>query len=340
MKDNLKLDLSFEKTKITNIRKRYMTFLGFDYKRVRGKSRTGFISRSRPDLKRLLDKIQGIKLDIYMIRKRDTYEKKIADIILVNSKIRGVLNYYKRATLISPIVKKYARALQYAGWNSLAPIGARWIPANKVDNLIGVHSRYQTAIPAIPILPQSKKDRQRLKLKRKNLGSEEKHLFIGITSLVFVRHEPGMIKFPSETPYSDVGRTIYFQRTGRKSALARADELRGLDNARTIAYRKMSAKKQKLYNFEFVMNRCYAFVRDKGKCRVCGQYLRVSETNTHHINPNLPINEVNKVNNLASVHIKCHNAIHSPDLDLSNLTSKELKKILTFRKKLEISKLN
>ena len=55
---------------------------------------------------------------------------------------------------------------------------------------------------------------------------------------------------------------------------------------------------QKLNNFEFFMNRGYALNRDKVKCRVCGGWLIGCTPYTHRINPNLPLNKVNKVNNL------------------------------------------
>ena len=64
-----------------------------------------------------------------------------------------------------------------------------------------------------------------------------------------------------------------------------------------------------LYNFEYFLNRAYAFNRDKGKCRVCGKEL-VTDVHVHHINPHLPIGQVNRVANLACMHTKCHQTVH------------------------------
>ena len=313
--EKLKLTLSLEKTKITNIRKRYITFLGFDYKKVIGKGKFGWIPTSRPNKERLHNKMMEIKKDIYRIRKRDTLEKKVADILLVNSKIRGVLNYYDIATRVDVETRKYSRILGYGAWNSLAPIGAEWIPANKVDNLKSVHDNYTTAIPTIEYGENKTK--------------------IGLTNVSFVKWRRAELKRVKETPYSEEGRKIYSLRTGKIPAKYRADELNNFEYARKNANGTLRGSKLK-YNFEYMMNRCYAFNRDKGKCRICGKYLRPNETNTHHINPKLPLELVNRVNNLASMHQNCHEFIHQ-NISLENLDSKTKQNVQKFRNKLNQS---
>lgn len=59
------------------------------------------------------------------------------------------------------------------------------------------------------------------------------------------------------------------------------------------------------FNFEFYMNRAYALNRDRLKCRVCGGWLISGAPYAHHIDPNLPLDKVNKVSNLASMHREC-----------------------------------
>ena len=82
------------------------------------------------------------------------------------------------------------------------------------------------------------------------------------------------------------------------------------------------------------MNRAYALNRDKLKCRVCGGWLISCTPYAHRINPNLPQNKVNKVNNLASVHESCLEAINNPNADTSGFDTKARKKIEDFRKRL------
>ena len=85
------------------------------------------------------------------------------------------------------------------------------------------------------------------------------------------------------------------------------------------------------------MNRAYALNRDKLKCRVCGGWLVACTPYTHRINPNLPLNKVNRVNNLVSVHRKCLNVINNPGADISEFEAKAQKKIIGYREKLNIS---
>ena len=62
-------------------------------------------------------------------------------------------------------------------------------------------------------------------------------------------------------------------------------------------------------------------------------YLPVPLTLTA-INPCLPQNKVNKVNNLASVHKECLDAINNHNADITNFDAKARKKIEDFRKRL------
>lgn len=58
--------------------------------------------------------------------------------------------------------------------------------------------------------------------------------------------------------------------------------------------------------------------------------ISINDAHTHHINPKLPIDKVNKVSNLASTHGKCHRKIHD-NKDYSHLEEKIWKKIVKFR---------
>lgn len=105
------------------------------------------------------------------------------------------------------------------------------------------------------------------------------------------------------TPYTAEGRELY-RRKAKKSAPKDRPPL--YDGTNLL---ELSAKKP-LYNFEYYMNREYAFNRDKGKCRCCHINLNPGHYHCHHINPKLPINQINKVQNLAWVCENCHKAIH------------------------------
>ncbi|WP_006524246.1 HNH endonuclease signature motif containing protein [Desulfoscipio gibsoniae] len=139
------------------------------------------------------------------------------------------------------------------------------------------------------------------------------------------------MKNQNETPYTKEGRELYKIRTGKKSILARADELLSLHLSELIGKRLTNTK----YNFEYFLNRAYAFNRDLGKCRICGLPVVYFDVHIHHIKPNLPIEQVNKVPNLVTVHKQCHYLIHSNN-NCSGLETGIRNQIFKFREKLGI----
>lgn len=311
LQDTLKLRLSVEKTKITNVRSKPIEFLGFDISEVRGKGKNGYVSNTKPNLKKVDKKIKKLRQLIKRLRKTKRFINK-ADIVhqinLINSQIRGIIEYYKCANNVGVVMNKFASSISFTSTRALTAHGGKLRPANQVDNLKSVHNNYTTTIPAI----------------------EYQNTVIGITSLKFAKWKPTPLKNQKETPYSSEGRKLYKKRTNKKRLSERADELLNLDFSGLIA----AGKKKPKYNFEYLMNRAYAFNIDKGKCRVCRQNLVRGSVHTHHINPNLPLNEINKVRNLASVHVECHKLIHGKK-ELATITNKKVRvKVSKFRERL------
>jgi 5-methylcytosine-specific restriction endonuclease McrA len=96
-------------------------------------------------------------------------------------------------------------------------------------------------------------------------------------------------------------------------------------------YIRMS--KNPLYNFEYFMNRPYTYNRDKGRCKICNGYVDPNESRFHHVNPKLPLNEVNKVKNLITTHEYCHKLVHNDEMP-EKLSEKTPKTLAKYRKKL------
>ncbi len=88
-------------------------------------------------------------------------------------------------------------------------------------------------------------------------------------------------------------------------------------------------------NFEYYMNREYAYNRDKGKCKCCGEFFsKLVPKHCHHVNNRLPLNRINKVSNLAWLCKPCHYMVHnSPIPDRTDL--KTVRKILKYRERLK-----
>ena len=183
------------------------------------------------------------------------------------------------------------------------------------------------SLPQIPALTQ-KIGKPDCKLFCKN-----RDIYVGFTALTFCKWERTPSKNQSETPYTKEGRELYFERTKKKKIHARLDEMYSEKTAQTILHGKWN----KLNNFEFIMNRAYALNRDKLKCRVCGGWLISSVPYAHRINPNLPLNKVNRVNNLVSLHKRCYMAVNNFSQDISQFDEKAQKKIIGYREKLVTS---
>jgi len=311
LQSKMKLTLSQEKTLTTDVRRKHIKFLGYELKMVRGKSKNGYITRTIPDRDRLKRKADKIAESIKKIPKNYSRERLIDEINRINSQIRGIIQYYQCCTWVSVAVKKHGRRLQLTCSRRLRQYKGKWVPANQVQNLPRVHQQYRQKIPSV----------------------KYRSIYVGFTSLTFCKWEKTPQKNQSETPYSEEGRQLYFQRTKKKKIQARLDDVCSEKTAQTILHGKWN----KLNNFEFIMNRAYALNRDKLKCRVCGGWLISSTLYAHRINPNLPLNKVNRVNNLVSLHKKCYLAVNSPDQDISEFDVKAQKKIIGYREKLVIS---
>jgi len=308
LQNKMKLTLSPEKTLITDIRKKYIKFLGYEFKMVRGKSRRGYIPRTIPDRDRLKRKAEKIAEDIKKIPRNYSREQMIGAINRINSQIRGVIQYYQCCTWVNISMRKYSRWLQLTAMRRLKQYHGKWIPANEVQNLPRVHQKYKQKIPSI----------------------KHRDIYIGFTALTFCKWERTSSKDQAETPYTEAGRQINFERTKKKRINARFDELYSDKSARAISYGKWG----KLNNFEFIMNRAYALNRDKLKCRVCGGWLIDCTPWAHRVNPYLPLNQVNRVNNLVSLHKRCFMAVNDPSQDISQFDEKAQKKIIGYREKL------
>lgn len=306
LQDTLKLELSEEKTLITNVTSKPIKFLGAEICIVNKNGK--LVSKVYPERQRFDRKMKSLSRELFMIRKTSTLDRDrlIQNITRVNSIIVGLINYYSMCDQISVVVRKYAWKLKYTAYKSLKRYGGKWVKANKVSNLIGLHSGHNANIPAI----------------------EYKGMYIGITDINFAKWENPMAKNQKETPYTPEGRELYNKRMRKKGLKVRVDEVNSSEHALYIR-----TNKSPLYNFEYFMNRPYVYNRDKGKCKICNGYVEPNEVRIHHISPKLPINEVNKTKHLITVHEYCHKLIHNDELP-EKLSEDTKKRLAKYRKKL------
>ncbi len=311
LNERMRLTLSQKKTLITDVRKKNIKFLGYEFKVIPGKAQKGYISRTKPAQERLKRKVDKIAESIKAIPRDYSKEQLIRAINRINSQIRGIIGYYQCCTWVNPAMQKHSRRLQLIAKSRLKQYKGKWIPAKETQNLPRIHEQYKQKIPSV----------------------KYRDIYIGFTALSFCKWEKTRAKNSEETPYTETGRQLHFERTKKKRIQTRLDEMYSDRTARTIC----SGKWDRLNNFEFIMNRAYALNRDKLKCRVCGGWLIAYTPYVHRIDPNLPLNQVNRVNNLISLHKKCLEAIVNPERDISEFEAKAQKKIIGYRGKLIIS---
>ena len=311
LQNRLKLTLSEKKTLITNVRKKHIKFLGYEFKMIPGNSKRGYITKTTPDRDRLQRKVDSIAESIKNIPRNYSKEQFIGEINRINSQVRGIIQYYQCCTWVSVAMQSHSHRLQLIAKSRLRQYKGKWIPANETQNLPRVHQQHTQKIPSI----------------------KYRDIYIGFTALAFCKWENVLPKNPAETPYTETGRQLYFERSKKKRMNARLDEMYSERVGKAVCYSKWG----KLNNFEFVMNRAYALNRDKFKCRVCGGWLISSTPCTHRINPYLPLDKVNRVNNLVSVHKRCLDAVNDPKQDISGFDAKAQQKIIGYREKLGIS---
>ena len=129
LNDVLKLELSEEKTHITNMWKKPITFLGYQFRCTNLNGHR--CVRKRPEQSRLDHKMKELKHEIFMLRKINDKDKDrlVQNIIRVNSIIVGIGNYYQYSEQINVVLRKYAWIMDYTGYKSLKKFGGKWIPA-------------------------------------------------------------------------------------------------------------------------------------------------------------------------------------------------------------------
>lgn len=319
-KYKLKLELSEEKTKITDMRTDGIHFLGFVIKAEKPRRtpadkeiKEHFVGKPYPDMKRLSKKIQNLCKEIRDIRNYSAVNSRIAQIQYINSVIMGIAEYIKIgiSSHAFHVIDRRVNNSALSTWKRMYPDKYNeWqIPLKDLSNLPHRNEGYISKTFAIPY----------------------EDMWIGIT-MAFITHVRYEAKPFNQkmTPYTPEGRKIYVNYRNKNKPLPKdRPSINTSDDLRMAVYAENKM------NFEYFMNREYAFNRDKGKCRCCKTPLYENPTaNCHHVDNKLPIDKINKVNNLAWVCRSCHLMIHGSEIPES-LDTKVVKKIEKFREKLK-----
>lgn len=122
LKNHLKLDISPEKSSITNLRKRSTEFLGFELKTVKkGKWHVTHIHVSTKSINRIKEEIRNHLKNIQR-------ETTLRNVLRYNAYVLGIHQYYKIATHVFTDFKKLAYQLSKTHYNRLINRGRYEIP--------------------------------------------------------------------------------------------------------------------------------------------------------------------------------------------------------------------
>jgi len=316
-KHKLKLELSEEKTVITDITQKPIKFLGFlikaDHKRKTPSDPkpSRLVGKPYPDPEKVKKQVKEISKEIRKLKEMPKDIDKAIQIEKINTIIIGIAEYWKTSICSNTFdyidEKIYKSAFKV--FQKLYPKTYKdhYVELVKLANRPQRHAGYQIKTFAVKI----------------------DHMYIGITKAFITHSHWEKYPFNQEmTPYTEHGRQLYLKQYNYKKKLPLNRP--PLYDINTLIH----AKNQKLYNFEYFMNREYAYNRDRGRCRICGTLLEVGNRECHHLNPNLPLEQVNKVPNLAWLCTECHKVVHGKDIP-SHYSKKQIKKIMKYRELLQ-----
>lgn len=315
-KNRMKLELSQEKTFVTDLRTEGIHFLGFVVKAERKRKTPdpktwteNLVGKPLPDMERLKEKIQKIADEVRVIGEITERSVQAAQIQRVNSMIVGLAQYLQPSICSHAFhaIDRRINNTALAVWKRRFPkhFNKYQIPLEKLCNLPHRHEGYKSKTFAVPIEGE----------------------WFGIT-MAFITHS----KYESKpfdqrmTPYTEEGRRIYSYYRNKSKPLP--CDRPSVNTARDI---QLSVYAKTVFNFEYFMNREYAYNRDKGKCKCCKKPLFLDDRKfCYHVNRELPLEKVNTVQNLIWLCNDCYRMVNNgaipPDID-----EKVLKKIQKYK---------
>lgn len=99
LKERLQLDVSEEKSKIINLKRHYLEFLGFELRAV--KKRKGYVVKSHMTPKAITRETDKLIAQVKQIAHAQDRDDEAKEITLYNSMAIGIHNYYRFATMVA-----------------------------------------------------------------------------------------------------------------------------------------------------------------------------------------------------------------------------------------------
>lgn len=300
LKERLKLEVSPEKTKIVNARKHNTEFLGFKTKLCsKGKNKYKVVSHMGD--KALKNAKEKLVQQAHRIAKPPKNSTEAYEVMLYNTMVMGIQNYYSPATLISADCRVLHRAVMTTLTNRLtSERGTRLV--RKGRKLTDVEQkRYGKS-----------------KMLRFLAGSEEPIYPVG-----FIKNQPAL-QGKNLSIYTPEGREFFHTNLQINTSLL----MELMQNSHLCK------------SVEYADNRISLFSAQKGKCSVTGkEFTCTDEIHCHHVIPKKYGGD-DKYSNLTLVLNSVHILIHATDgetihryLSILNLDKNGKKKLNSLREK-------
>lgn len=313
----MKLELSQEKTYVTDLRTEGIHFLGFVIKAERKRKTPdpktwtdNLVGKPLPDMERLKEKVRNIAKELREIEAMDKKNIQAAQIQKVNAMIIGIAQYLQPSICSHAfhVIDRRINNTALAVWKNAFPkhYNQYQVPLEKLCNLPHRHAGYKSKTFAIPI--------------------EGK--WFGITMAFITHSKYESIPFDQKmTPYTEEGRQKYIRyRSKQKPLPCNRPSINSAEDILLSVYAKGLA------NFEYFMNREYAYNRDKGRCKCCKTWLsEESGMYCYHINTKLPMEKVNKVQNLIWLCRNCYRMANNGPIP-PGTDEKVIKKIQKYKR--------
>lgn len=311
LQKRLKLEISEEKTKCINLRKKWSDFLGFKmklYKKsgkwvVKSRMSDKALERTKNELISQINNIAKPRHD----HKKGSFTRDV-EINLYNSKVMGIQNYFKFATHIT----QDSRILNRCAMTKLA---------NSLNN------------ECCKMLVKEGRDLTPVEVKRYGNSKRmryEKSTQKPIYPIGHVQHKNPMSKIRDLNVYTKQGREFIHKKLKISNIYLQVEMMKEIKGNRTT---------------EFMDNRISLFSAQYGKCAITGkEFETISEIHCHHRKPK-KIGGEDKYSNLVLVLEDVHRLIHATNsetieryLKILNLNSAQMVKLNKLRKqaKLEV----
>lgn len=294
LKDRLKLDISPEKSKIVNLRKRYSDFLGFKLKvHLKKKKYTVVSNMSDKAVKKATNKlIEQIK----RIQKPESGKDQYKMLQNYNSKVMGIHNYYKIATRICVDCRKIAYQVTAVFKNRM----------RKNFKSVKFYKKRKKKVPNIS------------KAVKMSYGKSDQIRFISnyaVAPIGYVQNKIPKCKKKSVNKYTAEGRKEIHNNLGIDTSIL-LELMRNPISNRSI---------------QFADNRISLYAGQYGKCAVTGMKLEYSDIHCHHKRPRCQ-GGTDEYKNLVIVHEDIHRLIHATNPQIISQYISEYRSIIDLHK--------